>query len=411
MSKNNMRRSGGARQLTADPEVLFTPYFQPKSIYFSDGTSYVYLDRMKFDTGYPSFEQNGTMMAALPALALIYSPRMKVEQTGEQAEIIYQGKTAILHSGDCAVWAGQESYPMELPVQNVNGILYVAVESLMTRVFGKAALWEGTYLAPRIFLGIGEQESDLFENMNVVKDMIIHLHKKVGVLKRAYYFKKAEKVCPYSLYVPMSYDASKPSRLAMVLHGAMQGAADLKWLSTGQGHFEEMAEKYHTILLFVDGYAEGFYGGGTKPTLNRSECGPDIRHYLDLCEAEPFAALEEVKKEFNIDTSHLYLFGNSMGGGGTFYLGNAYPHLFRAIAPCGALVSENLDAIDMGGIRDMPILLVVGTENIDFANLDRVVDYLKQKGAKAEGLGVGGGIHADAWIKALPDIFAFFVRT
>lgn len=411
MSKNNMRRSGGARQLTNDPEVLFAPYFQPKSVYFTDDTSYVYLDRMRFDTGYPSFEKNGTMMAALPALALIYSPQMKVKQTGEEAEISYQGKTAILHSGDSTVQAGQESYSMELPVENVGGVLYAAVESLMSGVFGKAALWEGTYLAPRIFLGIGERESDLFENMNVVKDMIIHLNKKVGVLKRAYFFDQAKKVCPYSMYVPMSYDASKPSRLAMVLHGAMQGAADLKWLATGQGRFEEMAEKYHTILLFVDGYAEGFYGGGTKPTLNRRECSPEILQYLDLCEAEPFAALEEVKKEFNIDTSHIFLFGNSMGGGGTFYLGNAHPGLFRAIAPCGALVSENLDAIDMDGIRDMPILLVIGTENIDFANLNSVVAYLKQKGAKAEGLGVGGGIHADAWIKALPDIFAFFDRT
>lgn len=411
MSKNNMRRSGGARQLTSDPEVLFAPYFQPKSVYFTDGTSYVYLDRMRFDTGYPSFEKNGTMMAALPALALIYSPQMKIEQTGERAEITYQGKTAILHSGDSTVHVGQKSYPMELPVQNVDGVLYAAVESLMSGVFGKAALWEGTYLAPRIFLGIGEGESDLFENMNVVKDMIIHLNKKVGVLKRAYFFEKAKKVCPYSMYVPMSYDASRPSRLAMVLHGAMQGAADLKWIGTGQGRFEEMAEKHHMILLFVDGYAEGFYGGGTKPTLNRRECSPEILQYLDLCEAEPFAALEEVKKEFNIDTSHIFLFGNSMGGGGTFYLGNAYPSLFRAIAPCGALVSENLDAIDMSGIRDMPILLVIGTENIDFANLDGVVGYLKRKGAKAEGLGVGGGIHADAWIKALPDIFAFFDRT
>lgn len=405
-----IRRTGGSRQLTTDVNVLFAPYFQPKAVYFTEGTSFVYLDQMKFDTGYLSFEENGTMMAAVNALQLIYSPEMTVLQEQDEVEICYQGKTVHLRVGELELRTEQNVSLMEQPVQRRDGVLYAAVESLMKDGFGKAVQWEGTYLAPRVFLGIGETEADLFRDMNVVKDMIIHLNKKVGILKRAYFYERAGKVCPYSMYVPMNCDPDKPNRLAMILHGAMQGAADLKWIATGHGLFERMAEQHQTILLFVDGYAEGFYGGGTKPTLNRRECGEEVLKYLDLCEGEPFAALAEVKKEFCIDEDNIVLFGNSMGGGGTFYLGNAYPHIFRAIAPCGALVSEDLTKIDMSGIKEKPVLLVAGTENIDFDRLPKVAEYMRQQGAKAEYLGVGGGIHADAWIKALPDIFDFFDR-
>ena len=39
------------------------------------------------------------------------------------------------------------------------------------------------------------------------------------------------------------------------------------------------------------------------------------------------------KEKFNIDEDRIYLKGESMGGGGTWYVGTRHPDIFAAIAP------------------------------------------------------------------------------
>lgn len=46
--------------------------------------------------------------------------------------------------------------------------------------------------------------------------------------------------------------------------------------------------------------------------------------------------LEEAKRVFKPEESHIYLTGHSMGGHGTWYLGTTYPDKFAAIAPCAS---------------------------------------------------------------------------
>ena len=43
--------------------------------------------------------------------------------------------------------------------------------------------------------------------------------------------------------------------------------------------------------------------------------------------------LAVVRGEFNVDDRGIYLIGQSMGGGGTWYLGTKHPDIWAALAP------------------------------------------------------------------------------
>lgn len=410
VSREKIRKSGGKRQIARTLEERYSPFFQIKAVYFTDGSDSAFVNNVKVDMGYCSYEQDGTMMVAIPALELLYSPIIHTEAQEDGITLFYEDQKVKAMPGSDLFQCGEKAIQAEQATQTKEGVLYVDVETLMTKCLGKVAVWEETYLAPGTYLGIGESEEDLFQTPDVIKDMIIQSNKKSGLLLRGYYFEKARRIMPYSLYVPTSYEKrEKPFRLAVWLHGAGSGAADLfDWKRAG-AQFAELAEAHHMILLFPDGYSLGFYGGAS-PELHPESCSEEEKKYLELCESEPLTILSRICKEYDVDTDNVFLFGNSMGGGGTFYLGLHYPGKFRAIAPCGALTTQNIDSYDVRNLEHVPVMLVCGTENIGYDNMPGITENLCRRGVLAELVSVGGGIHATAWIRALPDIFRFFDR-
>jgi predicted peptidase len=75
-----------------------------------------------------------------------------------------------------------------------------------------------------------------------------------------------------------------------------------------------------------------------------------------------------IEREYNVDASRRYLTGNSMGGGGTWWLGGRYPERWAALAPAayGGVLPE-----DVPGLSRVPIMAVVG-ERDELGMLDRV---------------------------------------
>ena len=83
-----------------------------------------------------------------------------------------------------------------------------------------------------------------------------------------------------------------------------------------------------------------------------------------LSEKSPMTALEVVKELYNVDAEHTYLMGNSMGGIGTFYLGNKHHEMWDAIAPCGMMFNMELIGEDfLTNLKEMPLLFVEDTED------------------------------------------------
>ena len=122
---------------------------------------------------------------------------------------------------------------------------------------------------------------------------------------------------PYRLFVPTSYDGSRPWPLIFALHGTSSNQNvffdDARY---GPGAINAAAEKYGAIV--VSPYARG-----------KTE-------YRGVGEYELFRTLEEVRRQYRVDGDRIYLTGHSMGGSGSAYLALHHPDIFAASAPLAA---------------------------------------------------------------------------
>jgi polyhydroxybutyrate depolymerase len=112
----------------------------------------------------------------------------------------------------------------------------------------------------------------------------------------------------YLLYVPESYDPSKPTPLVISLHGLIQRPANQMKLT----HWNDLADRYGFIVVYPSGTrfplrwnAGGSYGADTDPAQ-------DVAFISDL--------IDQLESEYNIDSARIYANGLSNGGGMSFVL-------------------------------------------------------------------------------------------
>jgi hypothetical protein len=143
---------------------------------------------------------------------------------------------------------------------------------------------------------------------------------KKGKIARAFVSAVDDSVQPYGLIVPAKYDARKPIRLDVVLHGSTRpvGMSELRFL----GRFDE-----------------GDGTGKDAPEQDFIELHPLGR--VENCyrwagETDVFEAIEAVCRHYPIDRDRIVLRGMSMGASGTWHLGLKHPDRFVALGPyCG----------------------------------------------------------------------------
>jgi dienelactone hydrolase len=114
-------------------------------------------------------------------------------------------------------------------------------------------------------------------------------------------------------YLPASYDPSKKWPLVLSLHGYNgENPVYVRWWSVDARH-NGLAERHD--IIFVEPHGRGntsYYGIGDRDVLR---------------------CLQLAKEQFRVDDDHVYLTGQSMGGGGTWHVATRHPELFAAIAP------------------------------------------------------------------------------
>ena len=116
--------------------------------------------------------------------------------------------------------------------------------------------------------------------------------------------------------------------------------------------------------------------------------------------------IELVSKTYNIDLDHRYLFGNSMGGMGAFYIPAMHPGIFRAAVPAGA--APDMRFFDFRRLSDIPILLIAGTEDYHgFDYIRNAYEKCREEGLNIRFLPVAGAHHEDSYADVLDEIFAF----
>ncbi|HEX3043929.1 MAG TPA: hypothetical protein VHY08_04170, partial [Bacillota bacterium] len=188
-----------------------------------------------------------------------------------------------------------------------------------------------------------------------------------GTRQWAYHSVIDDSCQPYTVYIPDTYDSQKKYSLILTLHGYTVD--------------DFLAARKLGDLRPEDFIIVGAFG--------RGDMG-----YHSFGEQDVLDVLARIQQIYSIDPDRVYLMGESMGGMGTWRIGQFYADRFAALAPfCGWTGTDYLE-----NLRNLPILIVHG-------DADPNVPYLMDGAAASQLNKLGydyrfdllpGGDH-DAW--------------
>jgi poly(3-hydroxybutyrate) depolymerase len=221
---------------------------------------------------------------------------------------------------------------------------------------------------------------------------------KRGDFERHYWFDAAAEIMPYRIYVPKTYDGSKPVPLVVALHGL--GGTEDGWMDNYQRQLPALAEKYGYIAVSPLGYRpDGFYGFsyGNDPASRRKQ---------ELSEQDVMQVLARVRQAYQIDSSRIYLMGHSMGAIGTWFLAAKYPETWAALGSIAGTGSPQ----SIERMRHIPQFVVHGDADptVPVSGSRNMVEAMKKLGVDHVYVEVPGGNHTDIAVPNLPAMFEFF---
>jgi predicted peptidase len=240
-----------------------------------------------------------------------------------------------------------------------------------------------------------------------------------GDQQRRYYFAQAGRELPYRLYVPQSYEPAAGAPLVMALHG-FGGNQDYFFRAVTA--LPALLEKHGFIFVAPMGLAtDGWYGAplsipGSAPRSSGAPPPPQVRtpdeeaKYRALSEADVMSVLDLVRKEYTIDPNRIYLMGHSMGGFGTWWLGQKYADTWAAIAPMSGVLPD-VD-YQLARLARVPAHVSIGgAENPAWVEASRtLVETMKASGMAVEYAEPAGATHGGMIEPTTPQALEFFSR-
>ena len=224
----------------------------------------------------------------------------------------------------------------------------------------------------------------MLDVMDAGKDPFAKRH---GDFKRAYLSKVDNTLQPYRVYVPSSYDGTKPYPLVIALHG-MGGDENSYFEGYNKGAFRTEAENHNYIVACPK---------GRKPTSM----------YMGDAERDVMDVVDEMKRAYRIDADRIYLTGHSMGGFGTWSIAMNHPGVFAALAPVAGGV---MNPAGMSKIAHIPQLVIHGDKD-PTVPIDRsrvMVTMGKKLGVELKFIEVPGGDHLSVVAPTFKDVFDWF---
>src|SRR5262245_23489567 len=224
---------------------------------------------------------------------------------------------------------------------------------------------------------------------------------KTGDFKRHYTLDAAKEIIPYRMYVPASYNGSKPSPLIVALHGL--GGTEDSFFDGYNKVLPPLAESHGYIVAAPLGYrVDGSYGWG----LGNPPADPNTRRTQELSEQDVIQVVQHVRQQYRIDENRIYLLGHSMGGIGTWKMAAKYPDIWAAIAP----ISGNGSPDTLDKIRSVPEIVVHGDNDptVSVSGSRMMVAKLKELGTESQCIEGPGGLHSDGVAPNVAAIIEFF---
>jgi predicted esterase len=208
-----------------------------------------------------------------------------------------------------------------------------------------------------------------------------------GDFKKAYLSKVDSTLQPYRIFVPAGYDRSKPAPLVIALHG-MGGDENSYFDLYANGAVKAEAERRGYIVACPK---------GRKPASM----------YVGDAERDVIDVLAEVRRDYNIDPTRIYLTGHSMGGFGTWSIAMNHPHIFAALAP---IAGGSMTPKGMSKIAHIPQIVVHGDDDktVPVERSRAMVAAGKEFGVTMKYIEVPGGNHVDIVVPTFKDVFDWF---
>jgi predicted peptidase len=240
-----------------------------------------------------------------------------------------------------------------------------------------------------------------------------------GDQQRSYYFAEAGQEMPYRLYVPRSYDAEVGAPLVVALHG-FGGDQDTFFRAVPE--LPALCEEYGFLLVAPMGLsADGWYGApldvpgnaprsSGRPTPAPARTPEEEERYRALSEADVMNVLGIIREEYNIAPNRIYLMGHSMGGFGTWWLGQKYAELWAAIGPMSGVLPD-LD-YRLPKLRNVAVHVSIGgAETASWVEASRAqVETMEAMGFTVAYYEPEGASHGSMVAPTVPRVLAFFDR-
>lgn len=210
-----------------------------------------------------------------------------------------------------------------------------------------------------------------------------------GDMHWAYHSEVDNSLQPYRMFIPSNYDAKKSWPLVVALHG-MGGDENSFFAAYNNGEIKKYAETRGYLVVCPKGR------GPTSMYMGSAE-----RDVLDV--------IAEMKREFSIDDSRVYLTGHSMGGYGTWSISVNHPDLFAAIAPIAGGGNPFVVAKLRGAVH-IPQLVIHGDKDptVPVDESRKMVKAAQELGIKVKYNEIPGGDHSNIVVPGLKDIFDWF---
>jgi poly(3-hydroxybutyrate) depolymerase len=240
-----------------------------------------------------------------------------------------------------------------------------------------------------------------------------------GDQQRHYTFGAAGKDMPYRLYVPRSYDPAVAAPLVVALHG-FGGNQD--YFFNAVKELPALLEKHGFIFVAPMGSAaDGWYGAplsipGSAPRSSGAPPPPAVRtpdeetYYRALSEADVLNVLAMIRAEYTIDADRIYLMGHSMGGFGTWWLGQKYADTWAAIAPMSGVLPD-VDYQEQRLARVPVQISIGGAENPPWVEASRkLAEKMKARGMSVDYVEPAAATHGSMIAPTTPLALAFFAK-
>jgi predicted peptidase len=235
------------------------------------------------------------------------------------------------------------------------------------------------------------------------------LYQYKGEQYRIYNFPGTGESIPYRLFVPANWTPS--TRLPMLVTLRAGNTVDGPYRA-GNDLVKQAAQRGYIVVtpMGYRGLSQPYYG--SRYRIARAKAADPAAGWTpqedERAEQDVLYVMDLVTKEYNVDTSRIYLHGQNPSGSGALHLAAKYPERFAALVVSSAPIV--FDTYPWDRLKGQMALMVVHGDQ-DTTNpieaSQKMAEAAKAAGVDAVYATVPGGTHLEAYLTHASQIFDF----